>query len=95
MVYTFCNLFRFARVCNHVTDYNARNKLTSPAGLSVSQTSKKILSKFNRRHCELISKLNVGLKTLLRGGLSEPEFYGELVYKLKKLIGGMIFIFIG
>ena len=26
---------RFARVCNHVADFNARNK-TSPAGLSVS-----------------------------------------------------------
>ena len=36
---------------------------------------------------ELISKYNVGLKTLLGEGLSEPEFYGDLVYKLKKLIG--------
>ena len=27
----------------------------------------------------LISKFNVGLKTLLREGLSEPEFYGDLV----------------
>ena len=38
-------------------------------------------------HYELISKFNVGLKTLLREGLSEPEFYGDLVYKFKKLIG--------
>ena len=30
---------------------------------------------------------NVGLKTLLSEGLSEPEFYGDLVYKFKKLIG--------
>ena len=36
---------------------------------------------------ELISKYNVGLKTLLSEGLSEPEFYGDLVYKLKKLKG--------
>ena len=35
---------------------------------------------------ELISKYNVGLKTLLSEGLSEPEFYGDLVYKFKKLI---------
>ena len=34
----------------------------------------------------LISKFNVGLKTLLREGLSEPEFYGDSVYKFKKLI---------
>ena len=40
-----------------------------------------------RRHYELISKYNGGLKTLLSEGLSEPEFYGDLVYKFKKLIG--------
>ena len=39
------------------------------------------------RYYELISKLQVGLKSLLRQGLSEPEFYGELVYKLKKIVG--------
>ena len=27
---------------------------------------------------------NVGLKTLLHQGLSEPEFYGDLIYKFKK-----------
>ena len=36
---------------------------------------------------DLISKFNFGLKSLLRQGLSEPEFYGDLVYKLKKLVG--------
>ena len=44
-------------------------------------------SKFYHGHYELISKYNVGLKTLLSEGLSEPEFYGDLVYKFKKLIG--------
>ena len=48
---------------------------------------RKTFSKFYRRHYELISKYNVGLKTLLIEGLSEPEFYGDLVYKCKKLIG--------
>ena len=33
-----------------------------------------------------MSKFNVGLKSLLRQGLSETEFYGDLVYKLKKII---------
>ena len=28
-----------------------------------------------------------GLKSLLRQGLSEPDFYGDLVYKLKKIVG--------
>ena len=36
---------------------------------------------------ELISKFNVGLKSLLHQCLSEPEFYGDLVYKFKKIRG--------
>ena len=41
----------------------------------------------------LLSKFNVGLKTLLREGLSEPEFYGDLVYKFKNLKGKNDFSF--
>ena len=47
----------------------------------------KAFSKFYHKHYELISKLNDGLKTHVRMGLSEPEFYGNLVYKFKKLTG--------
>ena len=34
-----------------------------------------------------MSKYNVGLKTLPLQGFSEPEFYGDLVYKFRKSIG--------
>ena len=34
-----------------------------------------------------MSKYNVGLKTLLLQDHSEPEFYGDLVYKFRKIIG--------
>ena len=47
---------------------------------------RKVFSKFFRRHYELISRFNVGLKSLLHQGLSEPEFYGDLVYKFKKIM---------
>ena len=83
-------LIRFARVCNHVTDFNARNKCLTAKLLQQGYRYHKLrknFSKFYRRHYELISKYNVGLKTLLSEGLSEPEFYGDLVYKFKKLIG--------
>ena len=40
-----------------------------------------------RRYYDLISKFQVGLKSLLRQGLSEPEFYDDLVYKFKKIVG--------
>ena len=45
---------------------------------------RKTFSKFYRRYHE--SKFNVRLKFLLRQGLSEPEFYGDSVYKLKKIV---------
>ena len=34
-----------------------------------------------------MSKYNFGLKTLLLIGLPDPEFYGDLVYKFRKIIG--------
>ena len=44
-------------------------------------------SEFYRRDFDLVSKYNVGLKTLLLQGLSEPEYYGDLVYECRKIIG--------
>ena len=38
-----------------------------------------------------MSNYNVRLKTLFLQGLSEPEFYDDLVYKFRKLIGKMSF----
>ena len=34
-----------------------------------------------------MSKFGIGLKSILRQGLSEPEFYGDLMYKLKQIVG--------
>ena len=34
-----------------------------------------------------MSKYNDELKTVLLQGLSEPEFYGDLIYKFRKIIG--------
>ena len=80
-------LIRFARVSSHVVDFNARNKSLTAKLLQQGyryHKLRKTFSKFYRRHYELVSKFNVGLKTLLHQGLSEPEFYGDLVYKFKK-----------
>ena len=62
-------LIRFARVCNHVTDFNSRNKCLTTKLLQQGYRFHKLrksFSKFYRRHYELISKYNVGLKTLLK-----------------------------
>ena len=87
-------LIRFARVSSHVVDFNARNKSLTAKLLQQGYRYHKLrknFSKFYRRHYELVSKFNVGLKTLLHQGLSEPEFYGDLVYKFKKIVGRVDF----
>ena len=48
---------------------------------------RKAFSKFYHRHSGLIVKYNIGLKTLLQQGISEPIFYGGLVYKFKRIVG--------
>ena len=70
-------LIRFARVCSHVEDFKARNKCLTAKLLKQGyryHTLRKTFSKFCCLHFELISKFNVGLKSLLNLGLSEPEF---------------------
>ena len=74
-------LIGFARVSIHVDDFNTRNYVRYHKLL-------KAFSKNYRRHFDIVSKYNVGLKTLL----SEPEFYGDLVYKLGKIVSKMIFL---
>ena len=81
-------LIRFARVSSHVTDFNTRNKLLTAKLLNQGyryHKLRKAFSKFYRRHSDLVSKFNVGLKSLLQQGLSEPEFYGDLVYIFRKI----------
>ena len=83
-------LIRFARVSSHLADFNARNKSLTAKLLQQGcryHKLRKAFSKFYRRHFELVSKYNIGLRSLLQQGLSEPEFYGDLVYKLRKIVG--------
>ena len=83
-------LIRFARASSYVVDFNTRNKLLTQKLLKQGyryHKLRKTFSKFYRRYYDLISKFQVGLKSLLRQGLSEPDFYGDLVYKLKKIVG--------
>ena len=83
-------LIRFARVCSNVDDFNNRNLFLTAKLLKQGYRYHKIhkaFSKFYHRHSELIVKYNVGLKTLLKQGISEPIFYGDLVYKFKRIVG--------
>ena len=69
--------------------FNTYNKLLTQKLLKQGyryQKLRKTFSKFYRRYYALISKFQAGLKSLLRHGRSEPEFYGDLVYKLKTIV---------
>ena len=81
-------------MCSHVEDFNARNNCLTAKLLKQGyryHKLRKAFSKFYRRHYGLISKFNFGLKSLLNLGLSEPEFYGDLVYKFTKIMGRIDF----
>ena len=82
-------LIRFARASSHVAGFKTRNKVLTQTLLKQGYRYHKLcktFSKFYRRYYDLISKFQIGLKSFLRHGLSEPEFHGALAYRLKKIV---------
>ena len=83
-------LICFAGASSYVADFSTRNELLARRLLKQGcrcHRLRKTFSKFYGRYCDLISKFQVGLGSLLRKGLSEPGFCGDLVYRLKKIVG--------
>ena len=83
-------LVRFARASSSVRDFNCRNKALTAKLLRQGyryHKLRKIFSRFYRRHSGLVEKYNVSLRKLLQQGISEPEFYGDLVYRIRKIVG--------
>ena len=77
-------------MCSNFDEFNSRNLLLTAKLLTQGYRYHKIrkaFSKFYHRHSELIVKYNIGLKTLLQQGISEPICYGDLVYKFKRIVG--------
>ena len=84
----------FARASSYVADFNTGYKLLSQKLLKQGYRYPKVrktFSNFYRLYYDLISQFQVGLKSLLRQGFWEPDFYGDLVYKLKKIVGSYNF----
>ena len=87
-------LIRFARASSNVNDFNCRNKALTAKLLKQGfcyHKLRKAFSKFYRRHTELVEKYNVSLRKLLQQGKSEPEFYGDLVHRIRKIVGKINF----
>ena len=77
-------------MCSYVDDFNNRNLFLSAKLLRQGyryHKIRKVFSKFYYRHSEFIVKYNIGFKTLLQQGISEPILYGDLVYKFKRIVG--------
>ena len=83
MVNIFRLLFHFVRKCLNVSDFNNRNLFFTALLKQGYRYHKlrKAFSKFHGSHLKLIVNYNVFLKFLLRQGILEPVFYGDLVYK--------------
>ena len=76
-------------MCSNVDDFNNRSVFSTAKLLKQDYRYNKIrkaFSKFYHRHSELIVKYIIGLKTHLQQGISEPIFYGDLVYKFKRIV---------
>ena len=83
-------LIRVARVSSHVADFTTRNIILTAKLLKQGYRFPKLrktFSKFYRRHYDLVLIFNMGLNSLPKQDLSEPEVYGDLVYKFKKIVG--------
>ena len=83
-------LIRFARPSSNFNDFNYRNKALTAKLLRQGYRYfklRKAFSKFYRSHSALLEKYSVSQKTLLQQGISEPEFYGDLVYRFRKIVG--------
>ena len=89
MGYPYLNI-RVASASSNLSDFNCRNKALTAKLLRQGYRYFKLckaFSKFYRRHNVLVEKYNDGLKTLLQQNISEPEFYGGLVYRFRKIVG--------
>ena len=76
-------------MCSNDDDFNNRNLFLTAKLLKQGyryHKFRKAFSKFYHRHSELIVKY-IRLKALLQQGISEPIFYGDLVYKFKRIVG--------
>ena len=86
---TLTQLVRFARCCTSVLDFHSKNlQITSKLLTQGYRYHKlrKTFGKFFRSYSELLSKFgDISFQEYLSKGISHPVFYGDLVYKLRRV----------
>ena len=81
-------LVRFARCCTSVLDFHSKNlQITSKLLTQGKRYHKlrKTFGKFFRSYSELSKFGDISFKDYLSKGISHPVFYGDLVYKLRRV----------
>ena len=82
-------LGRFARCCTSVLDFHSKNlQITSKLLTQGYRYHKlrKTFGKFCRSYSELLSKFcDISFQEYVSKGISHPVFYGDLVYKLRRV----------
>ena len=71
-------LICFARASSNVSDFNCRNKALTANLLKQGYRNHRLRKAFSK--CCRLGKL-------LQQGISESEFYGDLVYRIRKIVG--------
>jgi hypothetical protein len=89
-------LVRFSRACDAVKDLNELNLCITEKKLWKQgyqyHKLRKIFCKFYHGYPVLIKKYRCSVKSLLQQSISQPVFYGDLMYnKLKKIKGNVNF----
>ena len=89
-------LVRFARCCTSVLDFHSKNlQITSKLLTQGYRYHKlrKTFGKFFRSYSQLLSKFgDISFQEYVSKGISHPVFYGDLVYKLRRVKGTPNFI---
>ena len=92
-------LARFARCCTSVFDFNSKNlQITSKLLTQGYRYHKlrKTFGKFFRSYSELLSKFGaISFQEYVSKGIAHPVFYGECVYKLRRVKCETNFISLG
>ena len=82
-------LVRFARCCTSVLDFHSKNHQITSKLLTQGyryHKLRKTFGKFFRSYSELLSKFgDISFQEYVFKGISHPVFYGDLVYKLRRV----------
>ena len=75
---------RFARCCTTVSDFHSKNLQITSKLLTQGYRYHNLLKNYGK-FSYLLSKFEISLQKYVSEGISQPVFYGDLVYKLRRV----------